>query len=576
MERILVIDDEASIRKALGIGLASEDFVVDLASDGISGIQLGQQRSYDILIADLSLPDINGLEVIKKIKHSIPEIIPIIITGKGDMQSSLEAIRLEVSDYLEKPLSLSSVKDSIARALKRREMKRRTIEDKAHQQLLSDSLTGLPDRSLFMDCLNRAIAGIDRYEDRSFAVFLIDIDHLKEVNDAYGHRSGDMVLSELSHRFKSCIRTTDTVARINGDEFAVLIEEFESCQKVIGTAERCQRAAEQAIDIDGKKVTLSVSIGIVMKTIFYQSPDDVIRDAEMALFHCKAQGDGLVKVFEKEMLEQAIESLQLENDLRLAIQNQEFILHYQPIIRMHDQRLAGFEALIRWNHPEHGIIYPDQFIPKAEEIGLINQIGGWVLNEGCRQMREWQRTLSGFGEIILNINISGGQFLQPGFADLVAGIIRKHHLDPGILKFELTESVLMKDSKAAIKILRAMKDIGIKLAIDDFGTGYSSFSYLQQFPIDDLKIGKSFIQQLEVDAESYEIVKTIVDLAKRLGIDVVAEGVETEGHLNKVKSLNFDMVQGFLFAKPADKDSVIKFLNRSLANSDLASSKSAG
>ena len=576
MERILVIDDEASIRKALGIGLASEDFVVDLASDGISGIQLGQQRSYDILIADLSLPDIDGLEVIKKIKHSIPEIIPIIITGKGDMQSSLEAIRLEVSDYLEKPLSLSSVKDSIARALKRREMKRRTIEDKAHQQLLSDSLTGLPDRSLFMDCLNRAIAGIDRYEDRSFAVFLIDIDHLKEVNDAYGHRSGDMVLSELSHRFKSCIRTTDTVARINGDEFAVLIEEFESYQKVIETAERCQRAAEQAIDIDGKKVTLSVSIGIVMKTIFYQSPDDVIRDAEMALFHCKEQGDGLFKVFEKEMLEQAIESLQLENDLRLAIQNQEFILHYQPIIRMHDQRLAGFEALIRWNHPEHGIIYPDQFIPKAEEIGLINQIGGWVLNEGCRQMREWQRTLSGFGEIILNINISGGQFLQPGFADLVAGIIRKHHLDPGILKFELTESVLMKDSKAAIKILRAMKDIGIKLAIDDFGTGYSSFSYLQQFPIDDLKIGKSFIQQLEVDAESYEIVKTIVDLAKRLGIDVVAEGVETEGHLNKVKSLNFDMVQGFLFAKPADKDSVIKFLNRSLANSDLASSKSAG
>jgi diguanylate cyclase (GGDEF)-like protein len=249
MERILVIDDEASIRKALGIGLASEDFVVDLASDGISGIQLGQQRSYDILIADLSLPDIDGLEVIKKIKHSIPEIIPIIITGKGDMQSSLEAIRLEVSDYLEKPLSLSSVKDSIARALKRREMKRRTIEDKAHQQLLSDSLTGLPDRSLFMDCLNRAIAGIDRYEDRSFAVFLIDIDHLKEVNDAYGHRSGDMVLSELSHRFKSCIRTTDTVARINGDEFAVLIEEFESYQKVIETAERCQRAAEQAIDI---------------------------------------------------------------------------------------------------------------------------------------------------------------------------------------------------------------------------------------------------------------------------------------------------------------------------------------
>jgi len=301
-----------------------------------------------------------------------------------------------------------------------------------------------------------------------------------------------------------------------------------------------------------------------MKTIFYQSPDDVIRDAEMALSHCKEQGEGLVKVFEKKMLEQAIESLQLENDLRLAIQNQEFILHYQPIIRIDDQRLVGFEALIRWNHPEHGIIYPAGFISKAEEIGLINQIGGWVLNEGCRQIREWQRTLSDFGEITLNINISGSQFLQPGFTDLVAGIIREHHLDPGILKFELTESVLMKDSKTAIKILRAMKDIGIKLAIDDFGTGYSSFSYLQQFPLDDLKIGMSFIQQLEVDAECYEIVKTIVDLAKRLGLHVVAEGVETEGHLNKVKSLNFDMVQGFLFAKPADQHSVIKHIKKFL------------
>ena len=240
MERILVIDDEASIRKALQIGLASENFVVDLAGDGISGIQLGQKRSYDILIADLCLPDINGLEVIKEIKHSTPDIIPIVITGKGDMNSSLEAIRLEVSDFLEKPLSLSSVKDSIARGRERRALKRQAVEKKVHQKLLSDSLTGLPDRSLFMDQLQKAITGITRNKNYSFAVFLIDIDQFKAVNDAYGLVIGDRVLSELSHRFNTCIRPTDTLARMNGDVFAVLIEDCEGYEKVVEIAESCR------------------------------------------------------------------------------------------------------------------------------------------------------------------------------------------------------------------------------------------------------------------------------------------------------------------------------------------------
>ena len=576
MERILVIDDEASIRKALQIGLASENFVVDLAGDGISGIQLGQKRSYDILIADLCLPDINGLEVIKEIKHSTPDIIPIVITGKGDMNSSLEAIRLEVSDFLEKPLSLSSVKDSIARGIERRALKRLAVEKKVHQKLLSDSLTGLPDRSLFMDQLQKAITGITRNKNYSFAVFLIDIDQFKAVNDAYGLVIGDRVLSELSHRFNTCIRPTDTIARMNGDVFAVLIEDCEGYEKVVEIAECCRQAAEQSIVIDGSRVPISVSIGIVMKTAFYESPDEVLRDAEMALSLCKEQGRGLVKVFDMKMLDQAVESLQLENDMRLGISNQEFILDYQPIIRMDDQRIAGFDALIRWNHPEHGILYPAKFIPIAEETGLINQIGNWVLSEGCRQIKEWQRTLPGFEEITLNVNISGSQFWQPDFADLVKSIIHEHRLAPGSLKFGLTESVLMQDAKKSNKILKALKKIGIKLGIDDFGTGYSSFSSLQLFPLDDLKISRSFIQKLAVDKECYEIVKTMVDLAKRLGLKVVAAGVETERHLNKVKCLNFDMVQGFPFAKPADKDSVVKLLNRSLGNSDLPSAESAG
>jgi Amt family ammonium transporter len=563
MERILVIDDEASICKALKMGLATENFEVDLASDGQSGIQLGQNHAYDILIADLSLPDINGLEVIKKIKYSSPEIIPIIITGNGSMKSSLEAIRLEVSDYLEKPLSLDSVKEAIARGLNRRESIRKKIENKVHRNLLSDSLTGLPDRLLFMDRLNRVIAGTDCREDRSFAVFLIDINNFKRVNDTYGHRIGDLVLAELSSRFKSCVRPSDTVARMNGDEFAVLIEEFESEEIVVQVAEHCQQAAERDIHIDGSKIKLSVKIGIVVKTKFYQSPDDVLRDAEMALTHCTAlQGGEHIKVFDQNMLEQAVASLQLENDLRLAIQNQEFILQYQPIFGFDDNRIIGLEALIRWVHPEHGIIYPLKFIPKAEEIGLINQIGNWVISESCRQIKDWKAAMPGFEDIELSINISGQQFLQPDFVDTIRGIIHDHDIAPGILKFELTESVLIKNSVSSIKTLLALKDIGIKLALDDFGTGYSSFAYLQQFPLDDLKIDMSFIQKLEVDSETYEIVKSIVGLTKKLGLNAVAEGVETEAQFNKVKRLGFDMVQGFWIAEPQDPSTVIESITK--------------
>ena len=576
MERILVIDDEASIRKALEIGLASEDFEVDLAGDGISGIQLGQKRPYDILIADLCLPDINGLEVIKEIKHATPDIIPIVITGKGDMDSSLEAIRLEVSDFLEKPLSLACVKESIARGIKRRTLKRQTIEKKAHQKLMSDSLTGLPDRSLFMNRLQKAITGITPDNDGCFAILLIDVDQFKVVNDAYGHMVGDKVLAELAHRLKPCMRPTDTIARMNGDVFAVLIEKHDRDQEVIEIAESCQQAAGQAFLIDGNRLPISISIGIVMKTVFYESPDEVLRDAEMALAHCKKQGRGHVKVFNTEMLEQAVESLQLENDLRLGIANQEFILHYQPIIDLNDQYPAGLEALVRWNHPEHGFIHPAKFVAKAEESGLMAEIGNWVLSEAGRQIKEWQNIIPGFEELALNVSIFASQFWQPGFADVVQDIIDEHGLNPGSLKFELTEGVLMKDAKTSKKILGAIKKIGIKLVLDNFGTGYSSFSALQLFPFDELKIGRSFIQKLAVDIESCEIVQTMVDLAKKLGLKVIAAGVDNEGSLARLKSLNFDKVQGLALAGPADKATVTQLLKNGIGNSGVSSLKSVG
>ncbi len=560
MERILIIDDEASILEALKLGLASENYVVDLADDGSSGIQLGQTHSYDILITDLLLPDMNGLEVIRTLKSSDPEIVPIIITGQGSLQSSVEALRLEVCDYLEKPLSLPAVKRAIARGLQKRATTHQAHEMNARQSMASDTLTGLSDRSMLMNRLNSVVAESYQNDSLSYALFLIDIDHFKGVNDTYGHYTGDVIISELANRFKGCVRPSDMVARMNGDEFAVLIEGPESDLIAAAVAERCQREAGRAFDVDGQKVTLSVSIGLVVKTTYYESPDDVLRDADMALSSCKEQEGGGIRFFDQKMLEDAIESLQLENDLRIGIQNQEFMLHYQPILQLEDLRTIGLEALIRWHHPEHGIIYPDDFISKAEEIGLIYNLGNWVLEEGCRQLKQWQQTFPGLNDISLNLNISGHQFGQAEFADKIASIIADYSIDPGMLKFEITESVLMESSASAIEKLSAIKKIGTKLVLDDFGTGYSAFSYLHQFPLDELKIGKSFIQQMEFNTESYEIVKSVVELAQKLRLKVVAEGVETQDQFNRVKSLDFDMVQGFWFAKPGTASAICQHL----------------
>ena len=564
MERILIIDDEASILKALQLGLASENYVVDLADDGSSGIQLGRTHSYDILITDLSLPDMNGLEVIRTIKSSAPDIVPIIITGQGSLKSSVEALRLEVCDYLQKPLNLSAVKSAISRGLEKRATARRAYEMNTRQHMSPDSLTGLSDRSLFMDRLSRVVAETALSDNRSYALFLIDVDHFKGVNDTYGHQTGDIVLSELANRFKTCVRPQDMIARISGDEFAVLIQAPESDQLAAAAAEKCRRAAGRAFEVNGQKITLSVSIGLVAKTTYYESPDDVLRDADMALSGCKDQGGGDIRFFDQKMLEDAIESLQLENDLRLGIHNQEFVLHYQPIWRLKNMRTIGLEALIRWHHPEYGTIYPSVFIPKAAETGLIHNIGNWVINEGCRQMKEWQKTLPGLDPISLSLKVSGHQIGHRSFVDKTASTIAAHSIDPGRLKFEIPESDLMDSSTSVIEILAAIKNIGIQIVLDDFCTGYSSFYYLQQLPLDALKIGKSFIQKMGSNRESHEIIKSVVKLSKKLGLKVVAKGVETEDHLDLVKSLDFDMAQGHYFSGAATGSDTYQFLAKKL------------
>ncbi len=441
---------------------------------------------------------------------------------------------------------------------------RKAFEDQLYRQAFFDGLTKIPNRILFMERLNRAIERKKRREDFSFAVLLMDLDRFKWVNDSLGHLAGDELLVRVARRFQTCIRSGDTVARLGGDEFAVLVEDFYKPSKVIEIANRIQERAKKPFLIENTEVRVSASVGIVLKTGGYTKSENILRDADIAMYRAKELGKARFKVFNKKLHELASESLKLENELREAIENKHLRLHYQPIISLSPERLTGFEALVRWEHPEKGLISPVKFIPIAEETGLIIPLGEWVLEEACRRMKQWQLNIPGAAELTINVNISAKQFLAGDLVDSVKGILEKTGLAPRFLKLELTESAIMEGAATAVEKLNHLKELGIKLAIDDFGTGYSSLSYLQQFPIDDLKIDRSFISDMVGKSENMEIVKTIIALARNLDLGVVAEGVEDSDQLAGLREMECDNAQGYLFSRPVDKTEAVALISRFL------------
>ncbi|CAN2041617.1 diguanylate cyclase [Candidatus Magnetomoraceae bacterium gMMP-15] len=439
---------------------------------------------------------------------------------------------------------------------------RKSFEQQLYHQAFHDALTGTPNRILFMERLERAVERRKRRSNYSFAVLLIDLDRFKLVNDTLGHLAGDALLIEVSERFNSCIRSVDTAARLGGDEFAILLEEFKTNQEVIRISKRLKEASEKVFIIEDNEVHISSSIGIVMNTKRYDNAKDILRDADIAMYRAKELGKARFKVFNKKMHEMAVASLILENDLRSAINKNELRLYYQPIVSVGSQEIKGFEALVRWKHPLRGIISPDEFIPIAEETSLIIPLGQWVIAEACRQMKEWQEIIPGSENLTVSVNVSTKQFLQRDLLDFIIEVLDETAFDPKCLKIELTESTIMKDPKSAVEQFNRMKAIGLQILIDDFGTGYSSFSYLQKFPIDYLKIDRSFISGPGCEKENAEIVKTIVALARNLGLSVVAEGVESESQLNILKNINCNNAQGYLFSKPVDKYDAEKLIKK--------------
>ena len=434
-------------------------------------------------------------------------------------------------------------------------------ERQISHQAFHDTLTNLPNRALFMEHLTMAVKRAKRRDDYRFAVLYLDIDRFKLVNDSLGHSVGDSLLEAFASRIQASLRDIDTLARFGGDEFVILLEDIENSEYASGVADRLQQELKRPFMVEGKEVFAPASFGVVLNTKDYNQPEDIIRDSDAAMYHAKENGKAQYKVFDKTLHKKASHLLQRETDLRKSIHRNEFENHYQPIVDLRTSSLVGFESLIRWNHPQLGLIYPDSFISIAEETGLIVPITQLIAQQACEDLCHWQKQLKDQLKLTMNINISSKHFQSPTLLDEIKEILGTTGMPPEQLKLEITETALMEDADETIRLVHRLKDFGIKLVIDDFGTGYSSLSYLQRLPIDALKVDRSFVSRIKNEPDgNRNIVEAIISLAHRLNMTVVAEGVETEEQLAILLEMNCQFGQGYLFSKPLSKPNVDKLI----------------
>ncbi|HXV86900.1 MAG TPA: EAL domain-containing protein, partial [Gemmatimonadales bacterium] len=441
---------------------------------------------------------------------------------------------------------------------------RKVAEERLLHEAIHDPLTGLPNRALFMDLLARSVARSRRRRDYLFGVLFLDLDRFKVINDSLGHILGDQLLVGIAGRLLECVRPGDTVARLGGDEFTVLLDDISDESDATRVAERIHGELAVPFTLDGHEVFSSASIGIALSATGYDVPDHILRDADTAMYRAKAAGRARHEVFDPRMHTRAMALLQLETDLRRGLDREEFEVHYQPIIGFEKRRILGCEALLRWRHPERGLVLPGEFVPVAEETGLMVPLGRWALKEACRQVQAWRQERSGREDLMLSVNLSTREFGQPDLAGGIQKVLQDSGLPATSLKLEITEAVLMKYGEGVLETLGRLRELGIELFIDDFGTGYSSFSALSRFPISTLKIDSSFVAGLGRNG-GQEIVRTIVTLARNLELGVIAEGVETEDQLERLKALRCDRGQGALFSPPVAAAAMSALLRRPTA-----------
>ncbi|HET8554903.1 MAG TPA: GGDEF domain-containing protein [Rhodanobacteraceae bacterium] len=470
---------------------------------------------------------------------------------------------------------IGQVGTHLGRAIERQRAENRLIHDASH-----DPLTALPNRSLFLDRLNQVIARGKRNPQILFAVLFIDLDRFKIINDSLGHFAGDDLLTQVGHRLQNALRGDDTIAanhaaahtgtlaRLGGDEFTVLLSDIKDPSDAVRVANRLGEALRHPFVVDGQEIYTSASIGIASSTSGYETAEAILRDADIAMYRAKTLGKARCELFDQDMYAAALQRLALETNLRRAIQNEEFVLHYQPIISLRTQTVVGFEALVRWRKPDGELVYPDEFIKITEETGLILALGHWVLREACRTASALQTQYPRENPLTMSVNISPRQFAQPDLVEQIRSTLRETGLDPHGLRLEITESVTIDDPNRVASVLAELKELGVRMSIDDFGTGYSSLSYLHSLPLDALKIDQSFVAKMGKDAESLHIIQTIMGLANNLGLEIIAEGAEIACQVTKLQSMGCEFIQGFYFSKPVDATAIAALLANPIRQMD--------
>jgi diguanylate cyclase (GGDEF)-like protein len=436
---------------------------------------------------------------------------------------------------------------------------RKDAEEKIHQLAYYDSLTGLPNRGMFLERLHQTLAQAQRDRESVNLIFL-DLDNFKDVNDTQGHDSGDQLLRLVAKRLASCMRESDILARLGGDEFVVVCPSGAAQESVAAVVQRIQAFFEEPFEIDGRQIYTSASIGIAVYPDDSQDASSLFRCADTAMYHAKSEGKGQFRFFSAELNQKIMLRVALENSLRMGLEKQEFFLNYQPLWDQKTARMYGVEALLRWQSPDYGLTQPTAFISLLEDTGLIIRVGEWVLRTACLQLREWN--LSEHGDLKIAVNISGKQMKHPGFIEMLAGIISETGVDARNIELEFTESVMMDNAENTVEIFRKLKEMGLQLSIDDFGTGYSSLNYLKHFPVDRIKIDRSFIAGVNHNGNDAAIIEAIVSMAQSLGLRVVAEGVENSDQLRSITDLGCDEIQGFYLAKPMNADALAEKLGK--------------
>lgn len=544
---VIIADDDPSILLLLKHILLAEGYSVTEVNNGADAIEQCDNNQYDLAILDIVMPDMNGIEVCKTLRRRTSNTPPILmLTSLDDDISVDKAFTAGATDYITKPINWSVFKHRVRRLIDA-EKNKKTIKKLEYH----DSLTGLPNRVLSLDRLESAIYRAKR-NNNNFIFIMIDIDNFKLVNETLGHDNGDILLQSVAKRLQETIRDTDTLSRTGGDEFNIIIENINHIEDAASIVQNISSILDHRITLANQSINIKASMGI---TLFPQDGEDIgtiLRNADIALYRAKERGCNLYQFFSPDLSQRAVRRLKLENSLRHAIENEELVLYYQPKIDFVTYKPTGMEALVRWQHPEHGLIPPDEFIPIAEETGLIVPLGEWVIKTACKQFSQWLN--EGLEINNISINVSARQFKEQDIVSIFEDCINNDDVKAHYFELELTESALLNNEDHAESKLNKLHNMGIKISIDDFGTGYASLAYLKKLPIDILKIDRSFTDGILHDPDDMAIVKAISSLATALDLKTVVEGIETKEQLDKALQLNIDYGQGYYWSPPRSAD----------------------